>query len=124
MKTKGRFERAMEIKKELSESLLKEKDLRGLTKLEKNFIRENGYHVEFKQGDNTFYMFIATNNLCKKQLYAISKKQSLCPNGHDINESSLNYCCWLLFNAKKNAFSRLSFELRFSVPPVKFIFAN
>lgn len=124
MKTKGRFECAIEMKVELSNSLFTEKNLRGLLPVEKDFIRENGYHVELNQGGETFYMFIASTQLGKKQLYAISKKQSISPNGHDINESIFNYCCWLLFNAKKNTFSRFSFEFRFSVPPVKFIFAK
>jgi hypothetical protein len=123
MKTKGRFECAIARKEELNNQLFTEKQMRGLSRVEKDFIRDNGYHVALNQNGDIFYLFISTNNLGKKQLYAISKKQSLCPNGHDINYSTLNYCCWLLFNAKKRTFSKFAYEFRFAIPNVKFIFA-
>lgn len=96
MKAKGRFECATARKEELSNLLFTEKEMRGLMQVEKDFIRGNGYQVSLNQNGDIFYLFIALNKLGNKQLYAISKKQSISPNNRDINESTLNYCCWLL----------------------------
>ena len=107
MKTKGRFEVATSRKIELSDKLFTEKEMRGLLRVEKDFIRENEYHVSLNQNDEIFYLF----PLGKKQLYAISKKQSINPNGHFIQLLLLAFI------------SKMSFEFRCSVPNVTMIFA-
>lgn len=129
MTTKGRFQRAMDVVNELSTLKFTEKDIRGLSKCEKQFIIENDYNVVLNQentiGTNgTLYMFIERNRLGKKQLYAITKKQSVRPNSHDISQSAYNYECWLLFDAERLEFSKYNYERRFcKVPNVRLIFA-
>lgn len=118
----NRILRAIKVKEEIEASLFTETDLRGLSKSEKEYIRENGYkcYVDisgFKGCVIRYYMFINRNLLGKKQLYALTKKQSLLPNGHDISESAYNYECWLLFNANERLFSKFNYERRFCTTP-------
>ena len=125
----GRIERAINVIKELETLKFTEKDIRGLTKVEKQFLIENNYNVVLNQkgtiGTNgILYMFIAKNKLGKKQLYAITKKQSISPNAHDISQSAYNHECWLLFDVASCEFSKYSYERRFcQTPNVRLIFA-
>lgn len=124
METIGRIERAMTIIKQLETLKFSEKEIIGLSKSEKHFIAENDYNVVLKQNDDVLYMFIAKNELGEKQLYAITKKQSIYPNAHDICQSAYNYECWLLFDAKKEEFSKFYYERRFrTIPNIILIFA-
>jgi len=107
-------------KKELENAVFTEKDLRGLSKNEKDFIRENDMKKTYKD----FYMFIEKNlSTGKEQLYAYHKLQSLFPNGHDISSEFNNVDCWLIFNATaknsyyKDFFDKNHFEKRFCQTP-------
>ena len=109
---------------ELSNKKFSEKDLRGLSKIEKEFIIENNFNVRV----GNFFMFIDRNNIDKKQLYALSKKQLINPNGKE--NGIFNYEKWLTFNCKnwdifgsEKVFNNLYFERRFcKVPKISFIF--
>ena len=90
-----------------------EKELRGLTKAEKDFVKENDYKVCLNQDGIKLYMFVAKQLNGRKALYDITKKQSINPNGHDISNEAYNYECWLLFDKKRNGFSKLYYERRF-----------
>lgn len=110
-------------KKEMENAVFTEKDLRGLSKAEKDFIREN----DMKKTYSMFYMFIEKNlSTGKKQLYAYHKLQSLFPNGHDISNEFQNVDCWLTFNASaknswfKEFFDTYHFERRFCQTPSPF----
>lgn len=107
-------------KKVLENAVFTEKDLRGLSKVEKDFIRENNMKKTYKD----FYMFIEKNlSTGKKQLYAFHKLQSLFPNGNDICSDFINVECWLIFDSTaaksfyKDFFSKLRFERRFCQTP-------
>jgi hypothetical protein len=129
--TYHRIEEANKRVKELDALLFTNKEMRGLSKVEKDFIIENDYHVKLIQSNvigtnGTLYMFIAKNLLGKKQLYAITKYQSINPNGKDIAgcESGNNYDVWLLFDARYGRFSKFYYERRFcTIPNRRLIFA-
>lgn len=126
---KNRMLKAQNRIKELDSVVFFKKDLRGLSSIEKQFIVENDYKIVFKQtntiGTNgNVYLFIAKNKIGKKQLYAITKKQSISPNGHDISQSAFNYECWLLLDAQLWCFSKFNYERRFcTTPNTRMIFA-
>ena len=123
----NRILRAQELLKSMSEQKFTEKDLRGLSKIEKDFIRENGYNVELKQSGNLrsntgiYYLFIMRNRTTgRKQLYALKKRQIVRPN-EKVN-GIFNYEKWLVYIARYGYFNDFEFERRFcEVPPFKFI---
>ena len=121
----GRILKAMQVIKDLDNAYYSEKNLRGLSPLEKEFIRDNNYKLHLIQSDKKeFYMFIGCDLLGKKRLYALSKKQSMFPNGKDISSEAYNYECWLLFNPINWGFSTYFYERRFcKTPPIKMIYA-
>lgn len=110
---KDRILRAAAKAKRIEAMKFTEKELRGLTKSEKVFVRENNYSVCLNQNGIKLYMFVAKQLNGRKSLYAITKKQSINPNGHDISNEAYNYECWLLFDKKRNGFSKFYYERRF-----------
>lgn len=122
----GRIIKAMDNLKSIEAYQFTEKDLRGLTPVEKDYIRNNGYgsHVDirpFRDGKPVrYYMFIARDLHGKKHLYALSKSQVLAINGHDICPNAYNYECWLIFN--NGGFDRYHYERRFCETPTRTIF--
>lgn len=123
----NRILRAQELLKSMSEQKFTEKDLRGLSTIEKEAIRENGYHVELKQrgslksNTGTYYLFIQRNRTTgRKQLYALKKRQIVRPN--EKVGGIFNYEKWLVYIARYGYFNDYEFERRFcSVPPFKFV---
>lgn len=132
----NRIVKCQETIKQLENELFTEKDLRGLSQLEKEFVRGNGYHVQYDQPiyysggqvfehyKDTFYLFIARNlTTGKKQLYAITKAQSIAPN--DKTDGMFNSEKWLVLDTQRGLFSKFNFERRFmGIPNVKLIFAK
>lgn len=110
---KDRILRAANKAKRIEAMKFTEKELRGLTNAEKDFVRDNGYSVCLNQNGIKLYMFVAKQLNGRKALYAITKKQSINPNGHDISNEAHNYECWLLFDKKRNGFSKFYYERRF-----------
>ena len=111
---KSRILRACEKAKEIESRLFTEKDLRGLTINEKEYIRKNGYRVlsALPNGEK-IYLFVARQVNGRKALYAITKKQSINPNGHQISKDAFNYECWLVFDRERYGFSKFNYERRF-----------
>lgn len=120
MRNLVRAERA----KKFEQSLFTEKDLRGLSKPEKEFIRENNYHVYYQQKDTTYkhfdkiILFVARDKTTnKKRLYGLTKWQLINPNLCDTawGQKSWNYQYWLVpVLSKALPFSPYSYEFRFS----------
>lgn len=114
---KGRILRAAQRAKQIETRVFTEKDMRGLTKAEKEFIRDNDYKGVISQFMNgraqLLYMFIAKQRNGRKALYAITKRQSIRPNGRDFCPAGLNYWYWLTFDAKHTGFSSSFYECRF-----------
>lgn len=116
---KNRILDACQKAKRIEAMKFSEKELRGLSKSEKEFIRCNNYNVCINcritvSGDPVkLYLFIAKQLNGRKALYAITKKQSINPNGHDISNEAHNYECWLVFDRGKNGFSKFNYERRF-----------
>ncbi len=130
----NRILKAQKVIRELDNTVFSAKEMRGLSKTEKEFIEENNFNVTLTQRryvnhillescTGTYYMFIARNKSNgKKQLYAIKKRQSLVPN--EKKDGLFNYEKWLVFDARRREFCDLNFERRFcEVPPIKLIFA-
>lgn len=112
---------ALKKAKEIEARKFTEKELRGLTNAEKEFIRDNNYNVcvtasiyAFGENKQKLYMFIARQRNGRKALYAITKWQSVYPNGKDFAEGAYNYQCWMTFSNKENGFSKFYYEFRFS----------
>lgn len=114
---KGRILRAAQRAKQIEDRKFTEKDLRGLTKAEKEFVRENDYKGVTTSVMNgrkqLLYMFVAKQRNGRKALYAITKRQSIRPNGKDFCSAGLNYWYWLTFDAKHAGFSSSFYECRF-----------
>ena len=116
---KNRILVACQKAKRIEAMKFSEKELRGLSKSEKEFIRCNNYNVCINcritvSGDPVkLYLFIAKQMNGRKALYAYTKKQSINPNGNDISRESSNYECWLMFDRAKNGFSKFNYECRF-----------
>lgn len=111
---------ALKKAKEIEARKFTEKDLRGLTNAEKEFIRDNDYNVcvsasidAFGKRKQKLYMFIARQRNGRKALYAITKWQSVYPGGKDFAEGAYNYQCWMTFSKKENGFSKFYYEFRF-----------
>ena len=91
------------------------KELRGLTKIEKEFIINNGNKITFIQHTLTgkkieLFLLIKRNLLGKKELYAITKNQCLRPNEQDLQKGILNHEILLKFDPKYNGFITSQFE--------------
>ena len=111
---------ALKKAKEIEARKFTEKDLRGLTNAEKDFIRDNDYNVcvstsidAFGRRKQKLYMFIARQRNGRKALYAITKWQSVYPDGRDFAKGVYNYQCWMTFSKKDNGFSKSYYEFRF-----------
>lgn len=88
-------------------------DLRGLSKQEKQFIKDNGYRCYYDCEGKRYYIFIARNlTTGKKQLYAYEKKQYLHLNQQD-GAGVFNYEKWLLVNTRWEKISILNYVRRF-----------
>lgn len=115
----SRILRAIKKAKRIEAMKFTEKDLRGLSKYEKEFIQNHDYNVCINcritvSGDPVkLYLFISKQMNGRKALYAYTKKQSINPNGHDISMEAYNYECWLMFDRITNGFSKFSYERRF-----------
>lgn len=130
---KARFLQAIEKRDALNNRLFSETEMRGLSKIEKQFIRDNKYKAHVVQDSvnslmkGTYYLFIERNRIGKKQLYAYHKKQVLCPNKRDICADAYNYECWLTFTNNESDwnFNQLNYERRFCILPttITLIFA-
>ena len=108
----NRILRLQSEKKRIEKRVFTEKDIKGLSKCEKEFLIENG--MKATCGD--FYMFIEKNKSTgRKQLYAYHKEQSLFPN--DYKGNRFNYECWLTFDRVRCTFSKLEYEVRFCQSP-------
>lgn len=85
---------------------------------EKEFIRDNDYKGVISQFMNgraqLLYMFIAKQRNGRKALYAITKRQSIRPNGRDFCPAGLNYWYWLTFDAKHTGFLAPSMNAGFA----------
>lgn len=91
-----------------------EYDLRGLSKAEKEFMRENEMKSYFDYEGSRYYIFIRNNKTTgKKQLYAYEKKQWMNLNGRDF-KTDWNYAFWLTIDTKHNRISRFNYEYRFN----------
>lgn len=121
----GRITRAIAQIKRIESYTFTEKELRGLTAQEKEFIRDLDYRSYVDIKNVRYYMFIARDLHGKKHLYAYNKRQVMEPNGHDISESAYNYECWLTFSAGAYVgapeFSRYYYERRFCTSPTRTI---
>lgn len=115
----GRFYRAQIRVKVFEETLFNEYDLRGLSKAEKEFIRENGMKSYYDCRDilgkmHRYYIFINKDKATdKKHIYAYDKMQWLKPNGKDIGDY-WNYAYWLTIDTKRGEISKYNYEYRFS----------
>lgn len=117
----NRIVNIQKAKKEFEQSVFSEKDLRGLSKYEKQFIRDNKMGKCFK----CFYLFIAKNQSTgKKQLYAYHKLQVFFPNWRDFSAEHYNYQIWFTFDRKYytgrtsyEPFSKWNYEFRFMGNP-------
>ena len=118
---KDRILKACKRAKEIESRFFTEKEMRGLTNDEKEFIRDNDYNVcvsacidAFGDKKQKLYMFIARQRNGRKALYAITKWQSVYPGGKDFAPCVYNYQCWMTFSKKENGFSKFYYEFRFS----------
>ena len=117
----GRILRVVKRIKALEATTYQESDLRGLSKPEKEFIRENDMKCWYDYSDvmgrnHRYYIFIAKDlTTGRKRLYAYEKKQFMMPNGNDISKSAFNYECWLTVDLHKGyaEISRHRYERRF-----------
>lgn len=115
----GRIYRAQTRLKIFESTPFNEYDLRGLSKAEKEFIRENEMKSYYDCCDlhgkmNRYYIFINTDKTTgKRHIYAYSKKQWLNPNGKDIGDY-WNYAYWLTIDTKRGEISKYNYEYRFS----------
>lgn len=96
-------------------------DLRGLSKQEKQFIKDNGYRCYYDCEGKRYYIFIARNlTTGKRQLYAYEKKQYFTPNA--LNGGGVyNYERWLIVDTSRVRITRFNYERRFcnnSLAPV------
>ena len=109
----NRILRLQSEKKRIEERVFTDKDIKGLSKVEREFIIEN--NMKATCGD--FYMFIEKNKSTgRKQLYAYHKEQSLFPNDYKIG-NRFNYECWLTFDRVRGTFSKIEYEVRFCQSP-------
>lgn len=106
--------RQQERLKALDSMKYQEYDLRGLSKPEKEFVRNNEYKCYVDINGKRYYMFIGINSTTgKRQMYGHSKKQILNPNGHDVDDRMYNYSIWLTLNTQTNLpFYNHSYEHR------------
>lgn len=117
----GRIARACKRIKALEATKYDEKDLSGLSRQEKEFMRENDYNCFYDFHDvmgrkHRYYIFISRDlTTGRRRLYAYEKKQYLQLNGHDISSDAYNYECWLTIDLRKDygEISRLRYERRF-----------
>ena len=129
----GKYMRATKALKAIESVTYDEYDLRGLSAQEKAFVRENDYKCyidyweSFKHKPTRYYLFIARSETTgRRQLYAYSKKQWLCLNGHDISPDLFNYECWCTVRFRRGEFydiSKFFYERRFNrfLAPVSII---
>jgi hypothetical protein len=118
----GRILRAVKRIKALEATTYQENDLRGLSKPEKEFIRENEYKCWYDCNDvmgrrHRYYIFMAKDlTTGRKRIYAYRKDQYIQLNGHDISSDAYNYECWLIVDLRKGygEISRHRYERRFS----------
>ena len=111
-----------------------EREMRGLSKEEKELIRSNGYNRLFTQTGkehlNNIVLFIEKNNLGKKKVYGMSKWQIVCPNKKDIAymQGVHNYCVWFLpirSNNEDYFFYNCEYEVRTLTPqPLGYLFGH
>lgn len=95
-----------------------ERDLRGLSQKEKEFIRANDYRMfvdcEYK---HRYYIFIARDlTTGRRRIYGLSKYQLIDPNGQyfPLTTARYNYSVWLTLNTDPNSypFNRYVYEVR------------
>ena len=110
----GMYYRMQEKIKALESVRYEESDLRGLSDIEKDCIRDNEYKCFVDVRGRRYYIFIAKNATTgRKQIYGQSKKQLISPNGHDICKDKFNYSCWLILQPNRCApFDIFCFEVR------------
>lgn len=115
----GRIYRAAQRIKTFEGTPYTEYDLRGLSKAEKEFMRENDMKSYYDCRDvlgkmHRYYIFINTDKTTgKKRIYAYDKMQWLKPNGKDIGDY-WNYAYWLTIDTKRGEISKYNYEYRFS----------
>lgn len=115
--TLPRYLRAYKTLKVIEGITYTDTDLRGLSKAEKIFIKNNDNKVYIDDNNRRYYIFIARDHSTgRRRLYAISKRQWLNPNGHDISQDAYNYECWLIVHTYSNPWyyvNPLYYERRF-----------
>lgn len=112
--------------KKFVETPFTEKELRGLSQAEKDFIRENNYMRLYRQKSDFKHMdkillFIAVDRTTgRKHLYGQAKWQVVSPNTKDTcyMQGALNHACWLLpqLYGGCDFFSPGCYEIRINMP--------
>ncbi len=98
----GRFLKAQNRIRIFESVSYSEYDLRGLSKNEKEFMRDNDMRSYYDCRDYSgkmrrYYLFVKKNKTTgKKQLYAYEKTQWMRPDGQELG--SWNYQYWLVVN--------------------------
>ncbi len=111
----GRFARATKLLRAYESMPFNEYDLRGLSKMEKEFIRDNGMKTYFDDVlyKRRFYLFINRDRTTgKRHLYAYDKKQWLNPAGKGYIGESWNCDYWLIVDTDRHCISPLLYEHR------------
>ena len=124
----NRILRAYQKLKAMDEEKFTEYDLRGLSKAEKEFIRDNGYSKTYSvkssllSGSGKFYLFVHRNRCGRMQLYAQRKDMVVRPNG--INAcfpTRWNNEVWLQFNWRWPHFNMYDVEIHLAeIAPLKY----
>lgn len=111
--TQPRVLRSLRRLQALESVLYCDYDLRGLSKQEKQFIKDNEYRCYYDCEGKRYYIFIARNlTTGKRQLYAYEKKQYFTPNA--LNGGGVyNYERWLIVDTSRGRITRFNYERRF-----------
>lgn len=114
--------------KALDEEVFTEKDLRGLSKAEKEFIRENGFKKTFSvqssllTSSGKFYLFVHRNRCGRMQLYAQRKDMVVrCNHYNRYFTNRWNNEVWLQFNWRWPHFNMFEAEIHLAeIAPIKY----
>lgn len=113
----------------LEAEVFTEKDLRGLSKIEKEFVRENGYkkiydvQSAYRFETGRFFLFINRNRLGKMQLYALRKDMLLRTCRANKNYPTCWNCeVWLEFHWSWPHFNTFDVEIhKTDTPNIQFL---
>lgn len=130
---RGKYAVAAYKIKKYEEVLFSEWDLRGLTAVEKDFIRDNGMKnyvdiKDFSYSGNTerVYLVIRRNSVGRKTLYGFMKKQWIDLNAHYheiFGKTGFNYDKQLIFTPGFGApFSKYRYEVNDRASRLPYLF--